>query len=143
MTAWHRTTRRPILPRVAWMSRGQALVLRIGATSKFGLTAVILLANAGQAAPPHGGYETCINDATAIHNASYAAECKRLADQTDQDRANCLGTSKLSPSYCDVSYPARDGSPSCTLPAENATVIDATLERARYRCARENRAGQQ
>jgi hypothetical protein len=125
------------------MSRGQALVLRIGATKKFGLTAVILLANAGQGAVAQSAYETCIDNATSIHSASHAAECKRLADQTDQDRANCLGTSKLSPSYCDVSYPARDGSPSCTLPAENATVIDATLERARYRCARENGAGQQ
>jgi hypothetical protein len=132
---------RPFSPRGGVDVAGQALVLRIGATSKFGLTAVILLANAAQEAAPQSAYETCINNATAIYDASHAAECKRLADQTEQDRDNCLGKLKLTPSYCAASYPARDGLPNCTLPAENATVIDAALERARYRCARENGTG--
>ena len=103
---------------------------------------VILLPNAARVAVADSAYETCINNARLVHDASNAAECKRLADQTGQDRANCLGKLKLSPSYCDVSYPPRDGSPNCMLPAANATAINAALERSRYRCARENGAGQ-
>ncbi len=114
---------------------------RIGAASTFGLVAVLVLASAAREAVADSAYETCINNATAVHDASHTAECKRLAEQTERDRADCLGVLKLPPTYCDVSYPPRDGSPNCTLPAENATAIDATLERTRYRCAREDGAG--
>ena len=107
-----------------------------------GLIAVTLLANMARETAAQSAYDTCISSAITIHAAAYAAECKRFAEQTEQDRADCLGKLKLSPTYCDVSYPARDGSPNCTLPAENSTPIDAALERARYRCARENGAGQ-
>jgi hypothetical protein len=103
-----------------------------------GLIATILVANAARESAAQSAYETCVNNATAVHDASHAIECKRLAEQTEHDRADCLGKLNLSPTYCDVSYPPRDASPNCTLPAENATVIDAALERARYRCAREN-----
>jgi hypothetical protein len=102
----------------------------------------MLLANAAQETAAQSAYDTCIGSALTIHGAAHAAECKRFAEQTEQDRADCLGKLNLSPTYCGVSYPARDGSPNCALPAENATAIDAALERARYRCARENGAGQ-
>jgi hypothetical protein len=121
---------------------GQASVSRIGAVNTFGLFALMVATNAAQEAVAQSAYETCINNASAFHDASQAMECKRLAEQTGQNRADCLGPLKLSPTYCDVSYPPRDGSPNCTLPAENASAIDAALERARYRCARENGAGQ-
>ncbi len=117
-------------------------MFRIGTASKFAFIAVILLQNTAPEAVAENASETCINAARAVYDTSHAAECKRLADQTERDRANCLGALKLSPNYCDVSYPSRDGSPNCTLPSENATAIDAALERARYRCARENGAGQ-
>ena len=107
-----------------------------------GLAAVMLLSNATQETAAQSAYEACVNNASAVYDASHAAECKRFAEQTEHDRADCLGQLKLSPSYCDASYPSRDGSPNCKLPAENATTIDAALERARYRCARENGTGQ-
>ena len=115
---------------------------RIGTISRFGPVAALFLATAVQESAAQTAYEACINDARTVHDTLHAAECKRLAEQTEQDRADCLGRLALPPAYCDVSYPARDGSPNCTLPAENATVIDAALERARYRCARENQAAQ-
>ncbi len=117
---------------------GQDQVSRIGTAGKVGLIVAILLPSPARVAVAESAYETCINNARLVHEASNAAECKRLADQTGQDRANCLGKLKLSPSYCDVSYPPRDGSPNCMLPAANATAIDAALERSRYRCARED-----
>src|SRR5579863_5161205 len=78
---------------------------RIGAASTFGLVAVLVLASAAREAVADSAYETCINNATAVHDASHTAECKRLAEQTERDRADCLGVLKLPPTYCDVSYP--------------------------------------
>jgi len=129
-------------PTVSVDVAGVALVLRIGTVSRFGPVAALFLAAAAQESAAQTAYEACVNNARAVYDTSHAAECKRLAEQTGQDRADCLGKLKLPPTYCDLSYPARDDSPNCTLPAENATVIDAALERARYRCARENQAAQ-
>jgi hypothetical protein len=88
-------------------------------------------------------YQACIDDAAAVHDASWAAECKNLADKTGKDRDNCLLTLKLPAAYCDASYPTRDASPKCTLPLEVGTVLDAALERGRYRCQREREAAEQ
>lgn len=118
---------------------GVTLALKIGTISRYGAVVALCLGTAAELAG-QTAYEACVNNATAVHETLHTAECKRLADQTEQDRADCLGKLKLPPTYCDASYPARDGSPNCTLPAENATVIDAELERARYRCARESQA---
>ena len=74
--------------------------------------------------------------AAAIHDAAHAAECKRLAEQTDSNRANCLGKLNLPKTYCDASYAPRDATPDCTLPDQIGSVIDAELARARLRCAR-------
>lgn len=87
-------------------------------------------------------YQTCLNSAGAAHDASWAAECKRLAEKALQDHADCLGKLNLPQTYCDASYPMRDASPRCTLAAEFATVIDADLERARKRCRQESEAAQ-
>jgi hypothetical protein len=118
------------------------LASRIGTISRFGPVAALFLVTAAQESAAQTAYEACVNNARAVHDTLHAAECKRLAEQTGQDRADCLGKLKLPPTYCDLSYPARDDSANCTLPAENATVIDAAFERARYRCARENQAAQ-
>jgi hypothetical protein len=85
-------------------------------------------------------YQACLESAAAARAESQAAECKRLADTSAAARADCLGKLKLPQAYCDASYPARQAAPGCTLPAEIETVIDAALERARYRCERENKA---
>ncbi len=119
---------------------GVTLALKIGTIGRYGAVVALCLGTAAHESAAQTAYEACVNNATAVHDTSHAAECKRLAEQTEQDRADCLGKLKLPPTYCDASYPARDGSPNCTLPAENATVIDAELERARYRCARESQA---
>ena len=92
------------------------------------------------AAPPPSAddrqYRACLASAGAVHDAGRTAECKRLAEQTDSDRANCLNKLNLPKIYCDTSYAPRDPTANCKLPDEVATVLDAALARARFRCAR-------
>lgn len=85
-------------------------------------------------------YQACRNSASAAHDASWAAECKRLAEKARQDYADCLVKLDLPKAYCDASYASRDASPHCALPAASATALDAELEQARYRCLRERKA---
>jgi hypothetical protein len=85
-------------------------------------------------------YLACVADAGAAHDAAWAGECKRLADQAQQDHAGCVANAKLSQAYCDSSYPPRDTSPHCALPAEISSPIDAGLARARDRCLQESKA---
>jgi hypothetical protein len=127
----------------------------IGAICKFGLVAALLatfavqqplLAQQPDAAPSQDAptaYLACVNKASAVHDAARAAECKRLAEVTVRNRADCVDTLKLPPAYCNASYPPRDSSADCILPGQVATVIDAALEQARYRCVRQNEAASQ
>jgi hypothetical protein len=124
------------------------LALRIGAAFMVGLAASLTLVGAagsyGYAAGESESaqtaadrqYQACLASAGTAHDTARAAECKRLADQTDTDRANCLDQLKLPKIYCDASYAPRDASPTCTLPDQAATILDAELARARFRCAR-------
>ena len=127
--------------------RGDDVASRIGTTftiGLFGAAAIAYTAGRGDAAgaetpPPSGAdghYQACVADAGTTHDAARAAECKRLAEQTDSNRANCLSKLNLPKIYCDASYAPRDPSANCTLPDEIGSVIDAELARARFRCAR-------
>lgn len=88
-------------------------------------------------------YQTCLNRASATHDASWAAECKRIADKAREDHTNCLAKPKLSQGYCDLAYRARDASPNCTLPLAVATDLDGDLTKARNRCQQERAAALQ
>jgi hypothetical protein len=88
-------------------------------------------------------YATCVDAAGAAHDATWAAECKRLADKAQQDHADCLAKSKLSQQYCDTAYRSRDGSSNCSLPLKVATELDGGLIKARNRCAQERKAALQ
>jgi len=135
--------------------KGACWEASIGAICKFGLVAVLLVTTAVQrpllaqqpdAAPSQDApatYLACVSKANAVHDAAHAAECQRLADMTARNRADCADTLKLPPAYCNASYPPRDGSANCVLPEQVATVIDAALEQARYRCLRENKSASQ
>jgi len=94
-------------------------------------------------APAADGYQACVGAATATHDASWAAECKRINERDRADYDNCLGKLKLPKTYCDSSYVIHDASPTCTLPPAVATVLNADLERARYRCRKEGNAALQ
>jgi hypothetical protein len=85
-------------------------------------------------------YQACLASAGAAHDASWAGECKQIADKTRQDHDNCSTKLHLPASYCDSAYVAGDDSPNCTLPTEIATVLDAALQRARNQCQRDNQA---
>jgi hypothetical protein len=88
-------------------------------------------------------YRTCLSNASADHDASWAAQCKSIADKAVTDHANCLGMPKLSKAYCDAAYRARDGSANCTLPLQIASDLDGDLNSARNRCLRERNAALQ
>lgn len=121
---------------------------RIGTALSIGLFASVAITCGGSrghagedgATPPPAAddrqYQACLAGAVTVHDDARAAECKRLADRTDSDRDNCLIRLNLPKIYCDASYAPRDPAPNCTLPDEVASVIDADLARARFRCAR-------
>ena len=88
-------------------------------------------------------YQTCLSSASASHDESWAAECRRLADKAVQDHADCLSKSRLSKEYCDTAYRARDGSANCALPLKVAADLDGGLTKARNRCAQERKAALQ
>jgi hypothetical protein len=88
-------------------------------------------------------YQTCIDNAGAVHSASWAAECKQLAEKAQQDHKDCLSKSKLSEEYCNTAYRTRDASPNCLLPLKNAADLDGGLTKARNRCAQERKAALQ
>jgi len=88
-------------------------------------------------------YQACLKNAGASHDASWAAECKRIGEKDSQDYANCLSKLNLPRSYCDASYPLHDASPNCTLPTSIASVLDGDLELARYRCSQDKAAASQ
>lgn len=91
----------------------------------------------GNKAAAESIYQACLSSARATHDAAWAAECKSLAEKTQQDHADCLAKLNLPKAYCDASYPARESSANCRLPDEIATVLHADLAQARYRCLRE------
>ena len=97
------------------------MAAKFGALLKLGIAAALLAASAGRygllpaqqqdgqpipsatKAAADIGYQACVSGAAAIHDTAWTAECKRLADQTEQDRANCLSKLNLPSAYCDVS----------------------------------------
>jgi hypothetical protein len=85
-------------------------------------------------------YQTCLSSAGVTHDASWAAECKRIADKAVEDRASCLARSNMPQGYCAAVYRTRDGSPDCTLPVAIAANLDGGLTIARNRCLREREA---
>jgi hypothetical protein len=127
---------------------GDGVTSRIGTFLSIGLFACIAIAytaGRGHAADEAGTapastaddqYQACLAAAVATHDGARAAECKRLAEQTDTDRANCLTKLNLPKIYCDASYAPRDSTAACTLPDQIGSVIDAELSHARFRCAR-------
>ena len=88
-------------------------------------------------------YQSCLNSASATHDASWTAACKRLAEKAIEDHADCLTKSKLSQGYCDAAYRMRDASPNCVLPVAIATDLDGGLTMARRRCLQEREAALQ
>ena len=121
-----------------------AFAISLSAAAAMADTADCGHAEAAETPPPaaDGQYQACVADAGTTHDTARAAECKRLAEQTDSNRANCLGKLNLPKIYCDASYAQRDPSANCTLPDEIGSVIDAELARARLRCARSLAGGE-
>jgi hypothetical protein len=88
-------------------------------------------------------YQTCLSNAGVTHDASWASECKRIADKAVEDRASCLAKANMPQGYCTAVYRERDGSPTCTLPVAVATDLDGGLTIARTHCRRERDAALQ
>jgi hypothetical protein len=84
-------------------------------------------------------YQDCVSSASAAHDASWASECKRVAEKAQADHEHCAAQPNLPQGYCDAAYRLHDASPNCTLPVAIATGIDADLDRARSRCLRDSK----
>ena len=85
-------------------------------------------------------YRACLEKASAAHDASWAAECKRIAEKDREHHNACISKLKLSKSFCDASYKPRDASPNCRLSGRVASVLNASLQHARRRCRLEKHA---
>jgi hypothetical protein len=85
-------------------------------------------------------YRGCLKDADAGRDMAWAGACKRLADQAQTERADCLANDQLPRAYCDSSFPPRDASSHCALPAEISSPLDADLTHAHDRCLQESKA---
>ena len=86
-------------------------------------------------------YRSCVADADSNYSAGWALACKRIAEKTDKDRADCMLTAMKD--NCAAIYKREDGGPSCSLPRQTGTDLDQRLEKARGRCLDESRAGLQ
>ncbi len=86
-------------------------------------------------------YEACLNRAEEGYNARWAAGCKRVAENSVRDHANCISEGILTKAQCNSTYPPHDASPRCALPRVIATELNNSLELARDRCLKESKAG--
>jgi len=84
-------------------------------------------------------YQVCVTSATAVRDAAWAAECKRIGEKDRQDYAECVEKLNLSTTYCGAAYRIRDVLPKCPLLPGVATSLNAALESARNRCLRESK----
>jgi sRNA-binding protein len=89
-------------------------------------------------AAAQAAYETCVARANENYNATWASNCKSLAESARKDRATC-GAAEL----CDKIHPARDAGPNCSLPTVVASSINSELNRGKDRCLQESKAGLQ
>jgi len=88
-------------------------------------------------------YESCLDQASASYQASWARACKRIRDQARKDYAECISTLKLGKDTCDGLHRDRDKQDCPTLPRVIGTDFETTLEKARDRCLQESAAGLQ
>ncbi|QDF38267.1 hypothetical protein FJN17_12190 [Bradyrhizobium symbiodeficiens] len=94
---------------------------------------------AAERAVAQAGYETCISRAEAVYNATWASNCKSVAERVRKQRSAC----NLAPTACDSIYPATDAGPNCSLPTSLASSINANLQQGKERCLQESKAGLQ
>jgi hypothetical protein len=87
-------------------------------------------------------YQTCIRVAENFYSASWAAQCKRIADKAAKDLKDC-NSQGLNKDSCQNVYGGRDASPNCSLPRVVGTDLSDELEKSRKRCLDESRAGLQ
>jgi len=80
-------------------------------------------------------YRKCTDDAERNYDARWASSCKRVAEETIADRANCF----YSKEECDSFYKPRDPSPNCALPLMLANDLQFDVEMARDRCRQESK----
>jgi hypothetical protein len=83
-------------------------------------------------------YDTCVARVNETYSATWASNCKSVAERARKDRAACGAES-----WCDKIHPALDGGPNCSLPTVLASSINAELNRRKDRCLQESKAGLQ
>lgn len=92
-------------------------------------------AKASAAQQRRAAYQVCVSSAQTDYGGRWAASCKRLASQSDQDRQNCVARGTAA-STCFDWYPVRSAE-SCALPTGLAKDYDDGLKDDKERCFRE------
>jgi hypothetical protein len=82
-------------------------------------------------------YKTCVAVAEKNYFATWASNCKSVAERSAANRASCTMSKEL----CDSVYKPGDPTPNCALPRMLASDIEAALDKARERCLQESKAG--
>ncbi|OKO85317.1 hypothetical protein AC629_19380 [Bradyrhizobium sp. NAS80.1] len=84
-------------------------------------------------------YEACIIRTESSYSATWATNCKSVAERARKQRAACT----LAPASCDSIYPTPDSGPNCSLPSGIASSLEVTLQQGKDRCLQESKAGLQ
>jgi hypothetical protein len=84
-------------------------------------------------------YKECLNNAQEVYSATWAASCKRIAQDDLKEHASCISIG-LTKQQCDAAH-NHDPSPNCALPHATAQSIEASLNKARELCLQASKAG--
>jgi hypothetical protein len=88
-------------------------------------------------------YQKCVGFASDAYDASWAAQCKRIGEQSVKEHAECISGGLFPKSVCDGSHKIEDGSPNCKLPHFIAVELKSNWDKAQDRCLQERNAGLQ
>ncbi|NOJ47830.1 hypothetical protein [Bradyrhizobium archetypum] len=84
-------------------------------------------------------YEACISRVENTYHATWASNCKGVAEKVRKARASCT----FGPTTCDSIHAAPDPGPNCSLPTTIASSINASMQQGKDRCLQESKAGLQ
>jgi hypothetical protein len=85
-------------------------------------------------------YQACQSRATNSYNTSRLAACNRAREKIIKDQDDCVKLG-FSGEVCAMAHVVPEASPNCTLPRTVKLGLDADVEKARDRCAEEDKDG--
>lgn len=86
-------------------------------------------------------YQRCLSNAENLYSIGWTDQCKRVSDNAQKQRADCLAKFPQGKGWCDSVYPKSDFNPNCTLLRTIGTDLNDQLEKAKQQCLQESRLG--